>query len=101
MLGVLVTPPLLLLLLGATADISIVDAMVKLTKKVIVPLIVGQLVRLDRLPKQNPLEGLLLLQEAWKSHDIAVHLADYYKIVSKFLFMLQLVVVWLITFTET
>ena len=45
MLGVLVTPPLLLLLLGATADISIVDAMVKLTKKVIVPLVVGQLVR--------------------------------------------------------
>lgn len=44
-LGVVVTPPLLLLLLGASADISIVDAMTKLTKKVVVPLVVGQLVR--------------------------------------------------------
>ena len=44
-LGVVVTPPLLLLLLGASVDISIVDAMTKLTKKVIVPLVVGQLVR--------------------------------------------------------
>merc|ERR1740133_620064 len=34
-LGVVVTPPLLLLLLGASADISIVDAMTKLSKKVI------------------------------------------------------------------
>jgi len=44
-LGVVVTPPLLLLLLGASSDISIVDAMTKLTKKVVVPLVVGQLVR--------------------------------------------------------
>ena len=32
-LGVVVTPPLLLLLLGASSQISIADAMVKLTKK--------------------------------------------------------------------
>lgn len=63
--------------------------------------VVGQLVRLDRLPKHNPLEGLLLLQEAWQSYDIAAHLAEYYKAVSKFLFVLQLLIVWAVTFTET
>ena len=37
---------------------------------------VSQLVRLDRLPKTNPLEGLLLLQESWAEYDVAMHLAD-------------------------
>jgi len=44
-LGVLVTPPMLLLLLGANSHISLLDSMVKLTKKVIVPLLAGQLLR--------------------------------------------------------
>ena len=44
-LGVLVTPPLLLLLLGASSQISVLDATIKLTKKVIVPLVAGQLLR--------------------------------------------------------
>ena len=60
-------------------------------------LLVGRLVRLDRLPKYNALEGLLLLQEAWKAHDVAVHLADLYKVQSKVLFVVQLVVVWMVT----
>ena len=63
--------------------------------------VVGQLVRLDRLPRSNPLEGLLLLQDAWKSHDIAEHLAEYYKFISKFVFLLQLAIVWSVTFAET
>merc|ERR1712087_659550 len=43
LLGVLLTPSLLLYLLGATSQISIVDATAKLLKKVVLPLIVGQL----------------------------------------------------------
>ena len=32
--------------------------------------LMGRLVKLDRLPRQNPLEGLLLLDKAWKDHDV-------------------------------
>ena len=44
-LGVLVTPPLLLWLLGASSKLSVLDATIKLTKKVILPLIAGQCLR--------------------------------------------------------
>eukprot|EP00966_Prymnesium_polylepis_P130423 3016486-Prymnesium_polylepis.1 len=63
--------------------------------------LVGQLVRLDRLPKENPLEGLLLLRNAWREYDVAMLLADRYKLVSKSLFFLQLLLSWTIVFGST
>ena len=50
--------------------------------------------RLDRLPKENALEGLQLLREAWCEADVAMYLADWYKKVSKTIFLLQLLTVW-------
>ena len=41
--------------------------------------LVNRLVRLDRVPLVNSLEGLLLLQAAWREHDVAVMLATSYK----------------------
>ena len=58
--------------------------------------LVAHLVRLDRLPKADTLEGLLLLREAWCAYDVAMHLADRYKLLSKFLFLVQQIVIWLI-----
>ena len=51
---------------------------------------VNTLVRLDRLPTETSLEGLLLLRQAWDEHDIAKHLAGWYKVVAKLLFVVQL-----------
>eukprot|EP00966_Prymnesium_polylepis_P316804 7320346-Prymnesium_polylepis.2 len=45
--------------------------------------LVNQLVRLDRLPKENTLEGLLLLQSAWREFDVSMLLADRYKFAFK------------------
>ena len=56
--------------------------------------LVSHLVRLDRLPKQNTLEGLLVLREAWGEYDVAMSLADYYKKISKTIFLLQLLTMW-------
>ena len=39
------TPLMVLLLLGASSQISLVDAMAKLSKKVILPLVIGQMLR--------------------------------------------------------
>ena len=47
-----------------------------------------QIVKLDRLPATNSWEGLQLLQEAWCEYDVAMHLADRYKVGSKLLFAL-------------
>ena len=58
--------------------------------------LVDQLVRLDRLPKENPIEGLLLMQEAWGLYDVAMHLADQYKLWSKVIFFIQLLLVFLV-----
>ena len=63
--------------------------------------LVSQLVRLDRLPKTNPLEGLLLLRSAWAEYDIAMHLADRYKLISKVLFGFQLLMGWLVVVSTT
>ena len=52
--------------------------------------LVNSLVRLDRLPASNPLEGLLLLQDAWRDFDVALLLAARYKRLCKFTFFLQL-----------
>jgi len=63
--------------------------------------LVRQIVKLDRLPATNSLEGLQLLQEAWCEYDIAMHLANRYKLYSKVLFALQLVLGWAIVFIGT
>lgn len=44
--------------------------------------------------KENPLEGLLLLHSAWCDYDVVTHLANWYKVVCKLLFLLQLVLGW-------
>ena len=45
LLGVVLTPPLLLLLLGTASQLSALDATLKLAKKVLLPLLLGQLLR--------------------------------------------------------
>lgn len=60
--------------------------------------LVRQLVQLDRLPKENSLEGLLLLQSAWCDHDVAILLATRFKRVCKISFMLQLLLGWIVIF---
>jgi len=47
-------------------------------------------VKLDRLPKENTLQGLLLLQDAWRDYDVATYLASSNKITFKILFFLQI-----------
>lgn len=56
--------------------------------------LVNKLVRLDRLPKTNPLEGLELLRSAWQDYDVAMMFAGRYKCWCKFLFVLQLLLGW-------
>ena len=63
--------------------------------------LVNQIVRLDRLPPSNPLEGLLLLRDAWKDYDVAMLLADRYKIWCKLIFSAQLLFSWLIVCGST
>ena len=58
--------------------------------------LVNKLVRLDRLPKTNPLEGLELLRSAWQDHDVAMMFAVRYKCWCKFLFVLQLLLGWVL-----
>ena len=62
---------------------------------------VNSLVRLDRLPPENPVEGLELLIQAWNEYDIAQYLAGRYKMAAKALFILQLLVSWLIVMLAT
>ena len=56
---------------------------------------VNQLVHKDRLPKENPHVGLLLLRDAWVDYDVAMLLALRYKRVCKTTFLLQLLLGWL------
>lgn len=58
--------------------------------------LVNQIVRLDRLPSSNPLQGLLLLRDAWRDYDVAMLLAGRYKRACKSIFALQLLVSWLV-----
>jgi len=54
----------------------------------------------DRIPKREGLEGLLLLRQAWCEYDIAMYLADRYKVVSKTFYILVLVLeILIIAFT--
>lgn len=56
LLGVVLTPYLLLRLVGAQAGISVVDTLVKLGQKVVLPLLIGQVLR-PPLLKQGVLSG--------------------------------------------
>ena len=47
-------------------------------------------------PAHNPLQGLLLLRDAWRDYDVSMHLADKYKRACKTIFALQLVFSWLV-----
>ena len=52
--------------------------------------LVGELVKLDRLPNETNQQGLLLLRSAWCEFDVAMMLADQYKVRSKLIFLAQL-----------
>jgi hypothetical protein len=52
--------------------------------------LVQTLVRLDRLPTETSLEGLLILRQCWDEYDVAQYLAGWYKLVAKLVFALQL-----------
>lgn len=58
--------------------------------------LLDELVQLNRLPKTNPLSGMILLREAWCEHDIAVHLAGRYKTFSKCIFLFAALLSWLV-----
>ena len=62
---------------------------------------VRRLVQLDRLPKENPIEGLLILRSAWDDHDIAIMLARRYKRLCKLAFLMQLGLSWLAVASAT
>ena len=52
-------------------------------------------------PRKTPLEGLLLLQQAWGERDICNFLADRYKLYTKTLYVAQLICSWLVVlFTQ-
>jgi len=53
--------------------------------------LVNQTIRLDRLPRQNNLEGLRLLRSAWDEFDVSMKNAGRYKFWAKLLFRAQLV----------
>jgi len=54
--------------------------------------LLNTLVKLDRLPTQNSLEATKLLQQAWNEYDIALHLASWYKRMSRFNYWLYLLI---------
>jgi hypothetical protein len=63
--------------------------------------LVREIVRLDRLPTSNSLQGLLLVRDAWCEYDIVTHRANSYRRLSKVFFVLQLMVGWLIVVAGT
>ena len=56
--------------------------------------LVGELVKLDRLPNDTSLQGLLLIKDAWNEYDVAMLMASTYKFRSKIIFLLQLFLAW-------
>eukprot|EP00931_Biecheleriopsis_adriatica_P103028 TRINITY_DN77917_c0_g1_i1.p1 TRINITY_DN77917_c0_g1~~TRINITY_DN77917_c0_g1_i1.p1 ORF type:complete len:1060 (+),score=124.93 TRINITY_DN77917_c0_g1_i1:117-3182(+) len=62
--------------------------------------LVRALVKLDRLPSENSLEGLLLIRDAWDEFDVCMFTASRYKLLSKTMFcMLLLLQIGMIVFT--
>jgi len=54
--------------------------------------LVGELVKLDRLPNETSYQGLLLLRSAWCEFDGAMMNANKYKLRSKLIFFMHLVI---------
>eukprot|EP00928_Gymnodinium_smaydae_P032140 TRINITY_DN23355_c0_g3_i1.p1 TRINITY_DN23355_c0_g3~~TRINITY_DN23355_c0_g3_i1.p1 ORF type:complete len:1370 (-),score=323.55 TRINITY_DN23355_c0_g3_i1:152-4153(-) len=52
--------------------------------------LIDSLTRVDRVPDQEPLDGLLLLREAWDHYDIKMYLASWYKRFAKILYLFML-----------
>lgn len=53
-----------------------------------------QLSMLSRLPEENDKKGDNLFEEAWKDHDVAMMLADWYKTCCQVMYTLQLATGW-------
>eukprot|EP00931_Biecheleriopsis_adriatica_P103569 TRINITY_DN78381_c0_g1_i1.p1 TRINITY_DN78381_c0_g1~~TRINITY_DN78381_c0_g1_i1.p1 ORF type:complete len:952 (-),score=156.32 TRINITY_DN78381_c0_g1_i1:26-2881(-) len=58
--------------------------------------LVAELVKLDRLPKETNLSGLLLLRQAWCEYDVAMYLAYRHKLAAKSFFIFELFLGWLV-----
>ena len=56
--------------------------------------LVGELVKLDRLPNETSLQGLLLIKDAWCEYDVTMLMASKYKFRSKLIFIIQLFLAW-------
>jgi hypothetical protein len=56
--------------------------------------LVGELVKLDRLPNETSLQGLLLIKDAWCEYDVTMMMASKYKFRSKLVFVIQLFLAW-------
>jgi len=52
--------------------------------------LVGELVKLDRLPIETSLQGLILIKDAWCEYDVAMLMASKYKFRSRLIFVIQL-----------
>jgi len=52
--------------------------------------LVRMIIHRDRVPKRDVYEGLLLLREAWDEYDITMRLAEQYKLRSKVLYFIVL-----------
>eukprot|EP00928_Gymnodinium_smaydae_P018142 TRINITY_DN16905_c0_g2_i1.p1 TRINITY_DN16905_c0_g2~~TRINITY_DN16905_c0_g2_i1.p1 ORF type:complete len:1211 (-),score=206.07 TRINITY_DN16905_c0_g2_i1:188-3775(-) len=52
--------------------------------------LIDSLVKVDRVPDEEPLDGLLLLSEAWDHYDMKMHLASWYKRFAKVVYILSL-----------
>ena len=69
------------------------------------PIPLPELVKLDRLPNDTSLQGLLLIKDAWNEYDVAMLMASTYKFRSKLIFLLQLFLAWamiaLATFSDS
>jgi hypothetical protein len=63
--------------------------------------LVNELVQLDRVPTVNPLSGSMLLRQAWSEYDVVVYWARYYKMWSKALYIVQLLLAWLLVVATT
>eukprot|EP00928_Gymnodinium_smaydae_P031363 TRINITY_DN23036_c0_g2_i1.p1 TRINITY_DN23036_c0_g2~~TRINITY_DN23036_c0_g2_i1.p1 ORF type:complete len:1278 (+),score=154.75 TRINITY_DN23036_c0_g2_i1:34-3834(+) len=53
--------------------------------------LIDSLTKVDRVPEFEPLDGLLLLQEAWAHYDIKMFLAAKYKRLAKSLYVIMLI----------
>lgn len=51
--------------------------------------IMRHLVKLDRLPEEETIEGLRLIRQAWDISDVCMHFAGKYKMIAKALFIAQ------------